>query len=546
MGRAAIYLRRSEKGEEDKNSSIETQRSETTAQAEKNGHTVIEEYSDPGGRSMTLNRPMLNRLMLDAKLGKFDVVLVWKWDRFSRELAQATVAIAQLKSYGIEVKSVHEQVPDDAIGTLMRQVYLFAGQRQRESTVLNIRAGKKARIARGHLNSRPRPLYGYMWADENHERYIPNPETAPIVQRIFRMALERVPLYRICTILDEEGVHGKSSKPSRVGPASESWRRSGISKILNNPAYMGHMITNRMETYVVTLPDPETGGYKDVLRSRPRSKDDHLYGEYGPDTCPPLVTEDEWQTIQRLLDRNRKESSRRMRHPEDALLRAGFARCGYCGRSIVCAWNKDQGAYRYRCCSVTRGLGCEGRSFSWTCRELDTYVWDWTARALSDEHVLRDKYERWKQLKSYENLGERDQLNAARAALKDAQERYDSYGAEIGTTKNAHVRATLIKNMEDADSEIQIYHAGIAKLEETLADNDERGAVLDDFMNAAARWAGNIQTLDFDSRRRVLDAFGIRAVIRNKKDNDAVQMEWALGEMEETLFDLSTTGCRYN
>src|SRR5690348_1415445 len=116
MGRAAIYLRRSEKGEEDKNSSIETQRSETTAQAEKNGHTVIEEYSDPGGRSMTLNRPVLNRLMLDAKLGKFDVVLVWKWDRFSRELAQATVAIAQLKSYDIEVKSVHEQVPDDAIG----------------------------------------------------------------------------------------------------------------------------------------------------------------------------------------------------------------------------------------------------------------------------------------------------------------------------------------------------------------------------------------------------------------------------------------------
>jgi len=55
--RAAIYLRRSEMGEEDKNSSIETQRKETTELAQKNGNTVVEEYPDPGGRSMTLNRP---------------------------------------------------------------------------------------------------------------------------------------------------------------------------------------------------------------------------------------------------------------------------------------------------------------------------------------------------------------------------------------------------------------------------------------------------------------------------------------------------------
>src|SRR5690348_11209071 len=147
--KAALYLRRSDKGEEDKNSSIETQRQETTALALQSGQTIVEEYSDPGGRSMTLNRPILNRLMLDAKLGKFEVVYVWKWDRFSRDLDQATVAIAQLKSYGVDVKTVHEQVPESAVGTLMRQFYLYAGQAQRESIVLNIRAGKKARIDAG-------------------------------------------------------------------------------------------------------------------------------------------------------------------------------------------------------------------------------------------------------------------------------------------------------------------------------------------------------------------------------------------------------------
>jgi site-specific DNA recombinase len=544
--RAAIYLRRSEMGEEDKNSSIETQRKETTELAQKNGHTVVEEYPDPGGRSMTLNRPMLNRLMLDAKLGKFEVVIVWKWDRFSRELDQATVAIAQLQSYSVDVKTVHEQVPESAVGSLMRQVYLFAGQQQRESIVLNIRAGKKARTDAGKLNSRPRPLYGYMFADEKHERYIPNPLTAPIVRRIFRMILERIPLVRICDILDQERTPTPSGKQSGVGPRSASWRRSGLSKILNNPAYMGHMLKNRMETYVATLPDPETGGFKDVLRSRPRKADDPLLGEYGPETCPALVSEDDWHAVQQILRRNREESSRRMRQPDAALLRAGFAKCGYCGRSVICAWNKSHGAYRYRCCAVGRGLNCEGKSFSWLCRDLDAYVWDWTERALSDERVLRAKYEQWKEIKGRESLGERDQLKAARDSLRGAEERYEAYAAEVGTTQNATVRATLIKNMEDADAERESHLARIAQLEEMLADTSERSAVLDDFVSAAARYAGNLRNFDFDSRRRVLDAFGIRAIVRSKRDADPVQMEWALGEIDDLPFEFPSKDCRRN
>ncbi len=544
MTRAAIYLRRSEKGEEDKNSSIETQRRETTELLGSKGYTLVDEYSDPGGRSMTLNRPILNRLMLDGKLGKFDTVVIWKWDRFSRELAQATVAIAQLQTYGIKVETVHEQVPDGAVGEFMRQAYLFGGQLQRESIVLNIRAGKKARADAGKLNSRPRPLFGYMFADESHERYIPNPATAPVVQRIFRMALERIPLIRICIILDEERIPTASGNPSRVGPNEQGWRRSGISKLLNNPAYMGHMQKYRMETYVMTLPDPDTGGYKDVLRSRPRSQDDPLLGEYGPETCPAIVSEADWYEVQRLLQLNRDESSRRMRKPDAALLRSGFARCGYCGRAIVCAWSNSHNAYRYRCCAIGRGLYCEGAAYSWLSTDLDAYVWGWTVHALSNEDVLREKYAHWKRLTEQETVGERDQLKAARMALSKAEERYEAYASQIGLTRNATVQVTLIKNMEDADAERQSHLAHIAQLEETLADTTERDEAVDNFLKAAARWSGNLQALNYESKRQVLSAFGIRTIVRSKKDANAVQMEWALGKVEESLFEFPTRGCR--
>ncbi len=306
---------------------------------------------------------------------------------------------------------------------------------------------------------------------------------------------------------------------------------------------MGHMQKYRMESYVVTLPDPETGGYKDVLRSRPRKADDPLAGEYGPETCPPLVSEEDWHAVQRLLQLNREASSRRLRQPDAALLRSGFARCGYCGRSIVCAWSNAHGVYRYHCCNLGRGLTCEGKAFSWTCRDLDAYVWDWTVRALSNETVLREKYAHWKLLKEQETVGERDQLKAARMALKDAEERYEAYAADIGLTRNATVRATLIKNMEDADAERESHLAMIAQLEETLAGSDERSAVLDDFVSAAARWSGNLQGLDFDSKRRVLSAFGIQAIVRSKRDRDPVQIEWALGKIEESLFEFPMRDC---
>jgi hypothetical protein len=54
MGHAVIFLRRSQKGEEDKNSSIENQRQETNQLAVQKSPTIVEEYSDPGGQSPRL------------------------------------------------------------------------------------------------------------------------------------------------------------------------------------------------------------------------------------------------------------------------------------------------------------------------------------------------------------------------------------------------------------------------------------------------------------------------------------------------------------
>jgi DNA invertase Pin-like site-specific DNA recombinase len=85
MARFAIYLRRSSPGDEDKNYSIEAQEHDIEARwTEYSQHEQVARYSDPGGRSYTLARPVLQAMMVDARARKFDILLVGRWDRFSR------------------------------------------------------------------------------------------------------------------------------------------------------------------------------------------------------------------------------------------------------------------------------------------------------------------------------------------------------------------------------------------------------------------------------------------------------------------------------
>ena len=127
MATFAIYLRRSSPGDEDKNYSIEVQERDIRERwPEFSQHTLVERYSDPGGKSYTITRPVLQSVMQAAKARKFDILVVGRFDRFSRVQEQQAVAIYQLKQYGVQVVSATEPVPDGPIGTLIRSNYAFA------------------------------------------------------------------------------------------------------------------------------------------------------------------------------------------------------------------------------------------------------------------------------------------------------------------------------------------------------------------------------------------------------------------------------------
>ena len=117
---AVIYARYS--SDRQREESIEGQLRECAEYAAKNNLTLLGTYVDRALSARTADRPDFQRMIADSARGLFDVVLVWKLDRFSRDRYDSATYKAKLKKNGIRVLSARENISDDASGVLMEAV----------------------------------------------------------------------------------------------------------------------------------------------------------------------------------------------------------------------------------------------------------------------------------------------------------------------------------------------------------------------------------------------------------------------------------------
>jgi len=98
-------------------------------------YEIVKEYVDfvTGGTS---DRPQFKQMMADAKLRKFDMILCWSLDRFSREGISNTLGyLATLKESNVALKSVKESwldTSDSGVGELLIAILSWVARRERE------------------------------------------------------------------------------------------------------------------------------------------------------------------------------------------------------------------------------------------------------------------------------------------------------------------------------------------------------------------------------------------------------------------------------
>ena len=105
---AVIYARYSTDSQREE--SIEGQIRECTAYAEKNGFTVVKHYIDRAISAKTDNRPQFQQMIKDSERGIFDIIIVWKLDRFARNRYDSARYKTQLKRNGVKLVSATEVI----------------------------------------------------------------------------------------------------------------------------------------------------------------------------------------------------------------------------------------------------------------------------------------------------------------------------------------------------------------------------------------------------------------------------------------------------
>ena len=153
--RAALYARVSTNNSQNP----EMQLAELREYCARRGWEISGEYVDVGISGAKDSRPELNRLMDDAHRRKFDVVAVWKFDRFARSVSHLLRALETFQALGVDFVSLTEAIDSSTpAGKMVYTVLGAVAELERSLTVERVKAGLRNARARGKTLGRPRRI----------------------------------------------------------------------------------------------------------------------------------------------------------------------------------------------------------------------------------------------------------------------------------------------------------------------------------------------------------------------------------------------------
>ena len=152
MKRIAIYARVSTTDQ-----STESQLLDLRRYVSERGWTIFKEYCDNGVSGTKDSRPALNELMNDAKKRRFDVVLVWRFDRFARSTKHLILALEEFKNLGIDFVSYQENIDTSSpLGSAIFTIISAVAQLERDIIAERVKAGLRNAVEAGKQLGRPR------------------------------------------------------------------------------------------------------------------------------------------------------------------------------------------------------------------------------------------------------------------------------------------------------------------------------------------------------------------------------------------------------
>ena len=341
--KAVIYARYSSDNQREE--SIEGQLRECTAYCKKNGITILRTYIDRAMSAKTDHRPDFQRMIKDSAKGLFDVIIVWKLDRFARNRYDSAHYKAQLRKYGVKVLSATENISEGPEGIILES--MLEGMAEYYSAELS------EKVIRGHTENALKckynggtPTFGFIIDKE--KCYQIDPHTAPVVLESFTRYANGATMKEVMQYLVESGFTTVRGRKIDL---------NFIARLLKNRKYIGEY------------------SYRHIVT---------------PGGIPAIVPQDLFDRVQQRLETNRKAPA--CHKAEDDYLLTTKLFCGTCGAMMVgesgTSASKGRKYHYYRCVNTKKHKTCAAKHKSVRKLPLENAVVNATmAKVMNDDFV---------------------------------------------------------------------------------------------------------------------------------------------------------------
>ena len=301
---------------------------------------IVKLYADEGitGTSAT-KRPQFMQMIKDAESGDFDLIITREVSRFARNTVDTLQYTRQLKSKGVEVFFINDNIKTfSEDGELRLSLMATLSQEESRKTSIRVKSGQQTSMEKGVFYGNGNIL-GY---DRKGKDMVINPEQAKTVRMIYDMYLNGDGLHTIKFALEQQG--------RLTSTGRNVWYESNISKVLKNSFYCG--IIKYHKQYVPDfLEQKKINNFGEVDFLTVQGKHD------------PIVTEEEYQRVQEIMQSRRLElphiENGRHREigkkqPSDIWSDLLICECGHKFNRKVWHRKGDEIQYGYQCYSAVR------------------------------------------------------------------------------------------------------------------------------------------------------------------------------------------------
>ena len=369
------------------------------------GDNLVRLYADEGLSGTKIkNRKEFLKMMSDAELHLFDMVVVKDISRFARNTVDLLQNIRKLKALGIETQFLTANMTSMGNSEFVLTIFGALAQEESANTSKRVKFGKRINAEKGRV---PNLVFGYDKIPGNYFNLEINEQEAQVIKQIYDLYVNYgCGAAKIANVLNTNGI--KTKRNCR-------WSQNAVCRILTNELYTGMVINGKEEV-------------EDFLTGKRAERDETEWMVTEKPELKIIEPELYEQVRQIMSERNRRFKTDNVKQSNKHLF-STLIKCKECGWSFRRSVRKYKNTYIKWVCSGHNGKGADSCPNAVTVDEnelidvLQNYFAELLANRKNVVKYVVDEFRRVYKAKD-ENISYEKELKAKIAKLENTRQKY--------------------------------------------------------------------------------------------------------------------------